>query len=179
MPPHPSPLLPPSKHKEELCPCSSKRYLQSHFAAFHYVIPVKKHIYVLQLLQILLQISWLSSHTKRPQEFGNFVSLSTVWQYITAPFFMKTYVRKMENTWGNCSLNLQGRFWRGVLLCTVIIPDAKCRSLKTIIKIIPFCFAFLFWVPIFVVNGGLQWERENEISRILPEKSFNKGCLVV
>ena len=64
-------------------------------------------------------------------------------------------------------------------MCTVIIPDAKCRSLKAIIKSIPFCFAFLFWVPIFVVNGGRQWERENEISRILPEKSFNKGCLVV
>ena len=101
------PPLAPLKAQRRIMPVLKQEVFAKSFCFLSLCYSCKEtHIYVLQLLQILLQISWLSSHTKRPQEFGNFVSLSTVWQYITAPFFMKTYVRKMENTWGNCSLNL-------------------------------------------------------------------------
>ena len=105
--PHILPPLAPLKAQRRIMPVLKQEVFAKSFCCLSLFYSCKEtHVYVLQLLQILLQISWLSSHTKRPQEFGNFVSLSTVWQYITAPFFMKTYVRKMENTWGNCSLNL-------------------------------------------------------------------------
>ena len=97
MPPHPSPPLAPLKAQRRIMPVLKQEVFAKSFCCLSLCYSCKEtHVYVLQPLQILLQISWLSSHTKRPQEFGNFVSLSTVWQYITAPFFMKTYVRKWK-----------------------------------------------------------------------------------